>query len=517
MPNFNEEVRKTNDPRAAATAYLDWCKSKGYTPKFDKFASHPNYYKLLEDFTTLVDETYMPQEAVKFVFPTEESAFGSLETLIEQGLEEDAILEGQRDAKVGAIVDELQDKRYSLSDEETAYSNVRYSITETDPTILDALNNGETIKVYRAMQVIDGELYPPMSAKVDGKLRNPIKIGVWERAEERPDLADEKGNFKLDKGNKTSLKARYNPYIHTSLTPLNDQFSSAQDRPNLVTVEVEVPVSELTSGYKAEKAKDAVGKLEWKAGVVQGQLTGTRTVILSRWDRPIRIVPDSEVAQRIVEMFGDTKVVMPSNVVTPSLRAELEKLGVPFKETTNQGKSKWAEDIQGNPIDEEGQLVVEEVASVDGITDADFTTPYRNVKLPPIARNLAEAIGLNGKDVIIKKNIFEKNRDSHKDIGPQESRKILKEVLWGTNLYGRNLPKTRPFNWILIHLADKNSTVLVEIDNKKDNAEIVNWHYLDHVGLEQKKRQAEKEGGLILALASAAGNTLNDLSSANNL
>ena len=73
-----------------------------------------NTYKLLEDFTTLVDETYMPQEAVRFVFPTEESAFGSLETLIEQGIEEDAILEGQRDAKVGAIVDELQEKRYSL-------------------------------------------------------------------------------------------------------------------------------------------------------------------------------------------------------------------------------------------------------------------------------------------------------------------------------------------------------------------------------------------------------------------
>ena len=46
---------------------------------------------------------------------------------------------------------------------------------------------------------------------------------------------------------------------------------------------------------------------------------------------------DTEAAQRIVEMFGDTKVTMPSNVVTPSLRAELEKLGVPFKETDNQG------------------------------------------------------------------------------------------------------------------------------------------------------------------------------------
>lgn len=41
-------------------------------------------------------------------------------------------------------------------------------------------------------------------------------------------------------------------------------------------------------------------------------------------------------------MFGDKKVVMPSNVVTPSLRAELEKLGVPFKETDNQGKERYS-------------------------------------------------------------------------------------------------------------------------------------------------------------------------------
>jgi hypothetical protein len=39
-------------------------------------------------------------------------------------------------------------------------------------------------------------------------------------------------------------------------------------------------------------------------------------------------------------MFGDTKVIMPTNVVTPSLRKELEKLGVVFRETDNQGKPK---------------------------------------------------------------------------------------------------------------------------------------------------------------------------------
>ena len=210
----------------------------------------------------------------------------------------------------------------------------------TDEETLDRLNNEETIKVYRAMQVIDGKLYPPMSAKVGGKLREPINIDEWEEAEERPDLATEDGKFVLNKGNGSSLKAAYNPYIHTSRSPLNDQFSSAQDRDNLVVVEVEIPKSELTSGYKAYKAKDPVGEMTWHSGPVSSKLKGekARKVILTRWDKPVRIVPDTEVAKRIAKLLEGEDIIMPSNVVTPSLRAELEKLGVPFIETDNRGK-----------------------------------------------------------------------------------------------------------------------------------------------------------------------------------
>lgn len=219
--------------------------------------------------------------------------------------------------------------------------DIRFSIV-TDKDEIDRLNSKPTIKVYRAMQLVNGKLYPPMSGKVNGKWRDGIAVEdlgkVWEKADENPELADDKGRFTLNKGNGTTLKARYNPYIHTSTTPLNDQFSSAQSRPELVTVEVEIPKSELTSGYKADKAKDSVGKVEWKAGVVQGKLSGTRTVILSRWDKPVRIVPESEVADKIVEMFDGKDITMPSNVVTPALRAELEMRGVPFVETDNQGK-----------------------------------------------------------------------------------------------------------------------------------------------------------------------------------
>jgi hypothetical protein len=128
----------------------------------------------------------------------------------------------------------------------------RYS-QETDEEVIERLEKEPKVKVYRAMQLIDGKLYPPMAAKQGGKLVNPIELGKWEKADEHPEMADENGKFKLDKGNGKTLKAAYNPYIHTSTTMLNDQFSEAQNRDNLVVVEVEVPESELTSGYKGRK------------------------------------------------------------------------------------------------------------------------------------------------------------------------------------------------------------------------------------------------------------------------
>ncbi|MCI7654299.1 MAG: strawberry notch C-terminal domain-containing protein [Bacteroidales bacterium] len=212
---------------------------------------------------------------------------------------------------------------------------------EVDDDEQKRLDSEPTVKVYRAMQLINGKLYPPMAAKVNGSLVEPAEPGQWLRADEHPELA-KNGLFTLNKGGKDasgkrlgSVPAAYNPYWHTSRSPLNDQFSSAYKRPNLVTVEVEIPKSELTSGYHADGAKDPVGEMSWHAGPVSSKLPKEkeRKVILSRWCKVVRVVPDAEVADKVAGMLKGENISVPDNTVTPSLRRELEKRGVPITHT----------------------------------------------------------------------------------------------------------------------------------------------------------------------------------------
>ena len=56
----------------------------------------------------------------------------------------------------------------------TDNSDIRYSRV-ADPEEIKRLNNEETVTVYRAMQVIDGELYPPMAAKVKDETGKKLK------------------------------------------------------------------------------------------------------------------------------------------------------------------------------------------------------------------------------------------------------------------------------------------------------------------------------------------------------
>ena len=230
---------------------------------------------------------------------------------------------------------------------------VQHSTKITDEDLIKKLEKeiaaGDYIETYKAMQVVGGELYPPMAGKVrgtDGKYRmnNPYTLKAWHQSDE--DLAnaifkpgnDKYAYYNLKKGDGSSdVPAAYNPYEHSSNTVLNDQFDTANKRGNLVVVRCLIPKSEIygKDRYKAQFAKDSTGIIDWKSGEVSTRLkklkpNEARVVYLSRYIKPVEIMKPEFVAGEWKKALDGTDLSVPFNVVTPELLSALEKLNVPI-------------------------------------------------------------------------------------------------------------------------------------------------------------------------------------------
>ena len=122
--NFNEYMYTHKcDARTAARAYIQWCEKKGYKPKFSgysaksaeydasaDFTKSDNYYKVLEDFNSYdaVNGKALPQKAVQAVFPSDQSAFGSMKDLMAMAIDGEALQQARQDKTVPEIVKEIQ-------------------------------------------------------------------------------------------------------------------------------------------------------------------------------------------------------------------------------------------------------------------------------------------------------------------------------------------------------------------------------------------------------------------------
>ena len=194
----------------------------------------------------------------------------------------------------------------------------------TDKALLSKLENGPTETGYRNVAMnADGSFGSPMAGKLGKRGGKSVStssfaLNEWEMSEENPDMATEDGKINLIKpqgrGNVDGVD--YNPYIHIRPTMLNRQFTQAWKRPELVYVETSYPSSELSSGYHAEKAKLSVGRHPWNGG----------ELILSRYDKPMRIVPWDEVAEDWVAEYASTGVTF--DIVPPELLPILAQRGV---------------------------------------------------------------------------------------------------------------------------------------------------------------------------------------------
>ena len=194
----------------------------------------------------------------------------------------------------------------------------------TDPATIERLESGDKETGYRNVVLNkDGSMGSPMAGKLGRKGRksvptSPFTFDRWEQAEENPDMATEDGKINLGKPDKLGSVdgVDYNPYIHIRPSLINRQFTGAWKRKNLVFIETLYPTSELTSGYHAEKAVKSVGRHAWNGG----------DLILSRWDKPVRIVPWETVADDWQKEFSATGVTF--DIVPPGLLDILASRGV---------------------------------------------------------------------------------------------------------------------------------------------------------------------------------------------
>ncbi len=240
-----------------------------------------------------------------------------------------------------------------------------------------------------------------------------------------------------------------------------------------------------------------------------GKGLGERLEKTANFDKEINIVlrdylgsDKIVVAGSVIKYEGDNKPNSKTTETTPTMPTinESSVTSAEGAEVKREELQTVLEDKQGNPIDRNGKLIIEKVDNIDEISDEDFNNPKRSVQLPTLPKNVSDAIGSEGKPVIIKKNIFEKNRESHK-FTPVSSRTILKSALYNTDLIGQTQPLKKPFYWVAIKRDEKNPIAILEVNEDKENTEIVGWYTLDERNLERIKRQADKNDGELIILS----------------
>ena len=57
-------------------------------------------------------------------------------------------------------------------------SDYMNSLKVTDDKTLDFLNRQDVVTTYKTMQIVDGKLYPPIAARVNGKHEDYSELGT---------------------------------------------------------------------------------------------------------------------------------------------------------------------------------------------------------------------------------------------------------------------------------------------------------------------------------------------------
>lgn len=251
-----------------------------------------------------------------------------------------------------------------FKEESTADENGVSFRVVTDSTRIEELEDGPKVEAYRAVQIDkNGKIYSPMASRLKSTKKGTkqatneaAQMNQWDEAVESLDKVDENGRITILDEDGGTTKVSYNPYGHCCVNSMmNDQFKRAWERDGLYVMKVLAPESELTAGYHAEKAKDAVGIHKWKTGAVGNKLPENkrREILLTRWMKNVQVMPWEAVAQDWIKTLEGENIDVPFNVVPRKILNMLAEAGVkivePEKGMENATKAyeQWLADPKG--------------------------------------------------------------------------------------------------------------------------------------------------------------------------
>ena len=180
---------------------------------------------------------------------------------------------------------------------------------------------------------------------------------------------------------------------------------------------------------------------------------------------------------------------------SPNFKEEEHKRDKDGKFTKGSGEDDKQEDKEkanNEDSSEEKQKEEKEIKEkIEQLEKIDWT---KDNTLPNFPKSLLKEYGFQDKPILLKFNVIDRNfNERHKDVDKEKAIKILGNALYKTDeiFYGR---VDRPNYYNFIHYTDDDHSdlVLVDIEEKKENYEIVHFYRLNKKSLKRLEKQMKK-------------------------
>ncbi|MEI0489064.1 hypothetical protein [Brachyspira pulli] len=150
------------------------------------------------------------------------------------------------------------------------------------------------------------------------------------------------------------------------------------------------------------------------------------------------------------------------------------------KDSSEEEKQKEEKEIKEKEIKEK----------IDKVYSSDLS---KACILPELTTSIQKKYDFTNKQISLKENIIIKNNNRHNEITEELAKDILSNSLYKPEYILKGNPEKQNYHNFITRIGeDKNTIVLLDIDETKDYYEIVNYHIIDDDGIFWKKKKDEK-------------------------